>query len=112
MAGRGKSGTEVERGLTPHDRSQEAQIFLLRPAEVAWLLGLNRNTIYKWLCQGILTRIRLGGATWINGYELLDRLLGGCARPASADPDVRARARALRKELRAREKRSSDRRVP
>lgn len=90
----------------------DSQILVLRPAEVASLLGLHRNTMYKWLRQGILTRIRLGGATWINGRELLDRLAGGCDEQPRARPDRSARARALLEELRARETRSSDRRAP
>jgi excisionase family DNA binding protein len=84
-------------------------LFLLRPAEVAAILKLNRNTIYKWLRLGILTRIRLGGSTYINGRELLDQLAGERAQP-SADPALRSRARALRAELRARGTRNSERR--
>lgn len=87
----------------------EEAFFLLRPAEVAAILRLNRNTIYKWLRRGILTRIRLGGATYIKGRELLDRLAGARGRPPVA-PGLRSRARALRAELRARGTRNSERR--
>jgi excisionase family DNA binding protein len=87
-------------------RSREA-LFLLRPAEVAALLGLNRNTIYRWLRLGTLTRIRLGGSTFVNGQELLDRLAVVRERPA-ADPELRSRARAFLRELQERETRSSE----
>ncbi|MCC6639639.1 MAG: helix-turn-helix domain-containing protein [Deltaproteobacteria bacterium] len=86
-------------------RSREA-LFLLRPAEVAALLRLNRNTIYRWLRQGTLTRIRLGGSTFVNGQELLDRLAVVRERPAG-DPALRSRARALLQELQERGTRSS-----
>lgn len=89
-------------------RSEEA-FFLLRPAEVAAILWLHRNTIYKWLRQGMLMRIRLGGSTYINGRELLDRLAGARERPP-ADAALRSRARALRAELRVRGTRNSERR--
>ena len=89
-----------------HGRSREA-LFLLRPAEVAALLGLNRNTIYRWLRQGTLTRIRLGGSTFVNGQELLDRLAVVRERPA-VDPELRSRARAFLRELQERETRSSE----
>lgn len=87
-------------------RSREA-LFLLRPAEVAALLGLNRNTIYRWLRQGTLTRIRLGGSTFVNGQELLDRLAVVRERPG-VDLELRSRARAFLRELQARGTRSSE----
>ena len=86
--------------------SREA-LFLLRPAEVAALLGLNRNTIYRWLRQGTLTRIRIGGSTFVNGQELLDRLAVVRERPA-VDPELRSRARALLRELQERGTQSSE----
>jgi excisionase family DNA binding protein len=87
----------------------EEAFFLLRPAEVAAILRLNRNTIYKWLRQGMLTRIRLGGSTYINGRELLDQVAGARGRPP-VDAALRSRARGLRAELRARGTRNSERR--
>lgn len=86
-------------------RSKEA-LFLLRPAEVAALLGLNRNTICRRLRHGTLTRIRLGGSTFVNGQELLDRLAVVRERPA-VYPELRSRVRALLRELQARGTRSS-----
>jgi excisionase family DNA binding protein len=90
-----------------HRPRQKEVLLLLRPAEVAEILGLHRNTIYRWLRRGILGRIRLDGSTYINGQELLDRLAPARGRPAF-DPELRSRARALLQEWRLRETRSSD----
>lgn len=91
------------------DPRLEEVFFLLRPAEVAAILRLNRNTIYKWLRLGILTRIRLGGSTYISGRELLDQLAASGGR-MPVDHGLHARARAFRAELRARGTRNSERR--
>jgi excisionase family DNA binding protein len=93
-------------GSSRGDGGSREALFLLRPAEVAALLGLNRNTIYRWLRQGTLTRIRLGGSTFVNGQELIDRLAVVRERPAG-DPELRLRARALLRELQERGTRSS-----
>lgn len=102
------AGINVMRSPRDDPRIEEA-FFLLRPAEVAAILRLNRNTIYKWLRQGMLTRIRLGGSTYINGRELLDHVAGARGRPP-VDAALRSRARGLRAELRARGTRNSERR--
>lgn len=37
----------------------------LRPAEAAAALGVSRSTIYKWLAEGRLANVRLGGVRLI-----------------------------------------------
>ncbi len=91
--------------------SHKEALFLLRPADVAEVLGINRNTVYKWLRRGILTRVRIGGSTFVSGHELLRVIEGAGERAPVADPGLRRRARALLEEFRHRESRIAERRA-
>ena len=43
---------------------------LLRPAEVAELCGVTRNTIYRWLRRKVFVPVSIGGCTYIRGRDL------------------------------------------
>jgi hypothetical protein len=53
---------------------------LLRPAEVANLCGVTRNTIYRWLRRKVFVPILIGGCTYIRGRDLRAHL--------NANPDL------------------------
>lgn len=57
---------------------------LLRAAEVADICGVRRNTVYRWIKRGILTRVKIGGATFILAEELREYLRGAKLREAVA----------------------------
>ena len=57
---------------------------LLRPAEVAELCGVTRNTVYRWMRRGVFERVALGGCTYIRGRDLRAHLNGNpslCDQP-------------------------------
>ena len=63
---------------------------LLRPAEVAAICQVSRNTIYRWLRAHQFGRVRIGGCTFIRGAELR-----ACLNSESGDrgtaPEVQVR---------------------
>ena len=49
---------------------------LLRPAEVAEICGVTRNTVYRWIRRKVFEPITLGGCTFIRGRDLRAYLNG------------------------------------
>ena len=40
---------------------------LLRPAEVAEICGVTRNTVYRWIRREVFEPVTLAGCTYIRG---------------------------------------------
>ena len=89
------------------DSRLREDLSLLRPAEVAGMLGLHRNTVYKWMRRGLLTRVRLGGATFVSARELVERLDRDEVVDRCASPDVRRRAQRMLEEFQGRGSRNA-----
>ena len=49
---------------------------LLRPAEVAELCGVTRNTIYRWIRRRVFVPVSIRGCTYIRGRDLRAHLNG------------------------------------
>ena len=43
---------------------------LLRPAEVAVICGVTRNTVYRWIRRNVFVPVSIGGCTYIRGRDL------------------------------------------
>ena len=79
---------------------------LVRPADLARCLRVSRSTVYRWLRQGVLTRIKVGGVTFVSVAEVKD-LVAVRSRATRTSGDLERRAAWLLEEMRARESRSS-----
>ena len=65
-----------------------------RAREVAEMLGVNERTVWTWLREGRLTRLKVGGATFVAADQVLDLLGRLVPEPAPpGDPDVDRMAR-------------------
>ena len=63
---------------------------LLRPAEVAEICGVTRNTVYRWLRREVFEPVTLGGCTYIRGRDLRAHLNGDpslCGEPEDGYED-------------------------
>jgi hypothetical protein len=63
---------------------------LLRPAEVAEICGVTRNTVYRWIRQEVFEPVALGGCTYIRGRDLRAHLNGNpsiCDEPEDTCED-------------------------
>jgi hypothetical protein len=49
---------------------------LLRPAEVAEICGVTRNTIYRWIRRKVFVPVSIGGCTYIRGRDVRTHLNG------------------------------------
>ena len=67
-----------------------------RAREVAQMLGVNDRTVWTWLREGRLTRLKVGGATFIAADQVLGLLGRAQPEPPPADgEDVDRMAREM-----------------
>ena len=63
---------------------------LLRPAEVAEICGVTRNTVYRWIRREVFESVTLAGCTYIRGRDLRAHLNGDpshCEEPEDGCED-------------------------
>ena len=67
-----------------------------RAREVAEMLGVNERTVRTWLREGRLTRLKVGGATFVAADQVQALLGRSAPEPAPpGDPDVDRMAREM-----------------
>jgi len=70
------------KGKAATPESQEAKTMwqerLIRPSEVARLLGVSRSTVYRWFWEGKLQGIKVGHRSVRIAREAVEKILSLC----------------------------------
>ncbi len=97
-----QAGTRRNTGIAPPLRPRTAQRrqgverLAYRARELAEALGVHERTIWRWIAEGRLEPVKVGGATLIPADQVAQRVHGAAPQPSRAsDPEVDRVARAI-----------------
>ena len=77
-------------------RRQGVERLAYRARELAEALGVHERTVWRWIAEGRLTPVKVGGATLIPADQVAQRVHGAAPQPSRAsDPEVDRVARAM-----------------
>ncbi len=77
-------------------RRQPTERLTYRVREVAEMLGIHERTAWRWLREGRLKRVKVGGTTLVRADQLARLIRPTASQPATApDPEVDRVAREM-----------------
>ncbi len=77
-------------------RRQPSERLTYRVREVAEMLGIHERTTWRWLREGRLERVKVGGATLVPADEVARLIRPTASQPVTAsDPEVDRVAREM-----------------
>ena len=77
-------------------RRQPTERLTYRVREVAEMLGIHERTAWRWLREGRLKRVKVGGTTLVQADQLARLIRPIASQPATApDPEVDRVAREM-----------------
>ncbi len=77
-------------------RRQPVERLTYRVREVAEMLGIHERTAWRWLREGRIRRVKVGGATLVPAVEVARLIRPTASQPATApDPEVDRGAREM-----------------
>ena len=77
-------------------RRQPTERLAYRVREVAEMLGIHERTVSRWLREGRLKRVKLGGTTLVPADQVARLIRPTASQPATAlDPEVDRVAREM-----------------
>ncbi len=77
-------------------RRHQAERLAYRARELAEALGVHERTVWRWIAEGRLAPVKVGGATLIPADQVAQRVPGAAPQPSRAsDPEVDRVAREM-----------------